>query len=191
MPLFFDLTSPYSQGQKSRKFFRCYFGINDYFIRTFWNYLTFRAVQLINLHPKKVDNTPLKITFKITIIGFSKILTVQGFFGQLHFHMNFFMSFKFIIISKTFITLFTLEILFSSFLFYNFFNTIILICLNSRNFNIFLVFNWFILERDSRMSGKNLLKMALGETIHHSYECSPLLGIFFCVKKCRTLLTVS
>ena len=30
-------------GQKSRKFFRCYFGTNDYFIRTFWNYLTFKV----------------------------------------------------------------------------------------------------------------------------------------------------
>ena len=26
------------------------------------------------------------------------------------------------------------------------------------------------------------LKMASGETIRRSYECSPLLGIFFCVK---------
>ena len=62
------MDEPYRLGQKSRKFFRCYFGINDYFIRTLLNYLTFRCHQDCNLK-SNISNLSTKI-LKISRFSF-------------------------------------------------------------------------------------------------------------------------
>ena len=50
-------------GQKSRKIIRCCFGINDYFIGTFWNYLTFIKQDSIFLARGKLsDESEIKIS---------------------------------------------------------------------------------------------------------------------------------
>ena len=49
-------------GQKSREFFRWSDGRNNYFIRTFWNYLTFSSLQLptLNFIERKCKRTLMK-----------------------------------------------------------------------------------------------------------------------------------
>ena len=74
------MTSSYRLGQKSQKFFRCYFGINDYCIRTLWNYLTFISLE------RFLDNF---LTIVLTIFWqyfefFSCFFNLASFRHQVH-----------------------------------------------------------------------------------------------------------